>query len=353
MRSENQDLKSRINKLEHRSHDTMPMNQDEQLENYDFEQHCREIQAGNTELDKFVKDFDKRCDLVESYNHDLIERLDSCQQNVAKIRQKNEGFESQLTSLHQRLNNFGIQDNNMKDNETIHPQQLAQDDTNQNLLKTVKTDLADNMNTPKEQFHNKNDGCTIIEEALCKPCENQILLSTDEIQYGLFDVCDKYKVIVMKEKSKLILFDYQKQIDERPWGEFGRNNFATCIHWCSFLDCFLILYRFGLHTLSLKVNPTTSQIEFDCLTQIKSIRAYSLQFGRTDQNDKALELLRVITTSPNLPDYLFLNRGYRRLESVNTNSWKVMRGWSKQDLDYGNQDEIGLITCSYDGSYLA
>ncbi|CAF4193293.1 unnamed protein product, partial [Adineta steineri] len=48
MRSENQDLESRINKLDHRSHDTMPMNQDEQLENYDFEQHCREIQAGNT-----------------------------------------------------------------------------------------------------------------------------------------------------------------------------------------------------------------------------------------------------------------------------------------------------------------
>ncbi|CAF1032948.1 unnamed protein product [Adineta steineri] len=94
-------------------------------------------------------------------------------------------------------------------------------------------------------------------------------------------------------------------------------------------------------------------MEFDCFTQIKPIRAYSLQYGRMNQYDKALELLRFITTSPNLPDYLFLNRGYRRLESVNTNTWKVMRGWSKQDLDYGNQDRIGLITCSYDGSYLA
>ncbi|CAF3980583.1 unnamed protein product [Adineta steineri] len=170
MRSENQDLKSRINKLERRSHDTTPMNQDVQLEHYDFEQHCREIQAGNTNVDQLVKDFD---------------------------------------------------------------------------------------------------------------------------------------------------------------------------------------IRFGLHTLSLKVNPTTSQMEFDCLTQIHSIRAYSLKQEKTDQKNQTLELLRVITTSPNLPDYLFLNRGYRRLESVNTNTWKVMRGWSKQDLDYGNQDTIGLITCSYDGSYLA
>lgn len=204
-----------------------------------------------------------------------------------------------------------------------------------------------------EQLHNNTDGCTLVEETLCTPCENQIQLSTDEIQYGLFDVCDKYNVILLKENDKLKLFDYQKQIDERRWGELGHSNYVTCIHWCSFLDNFLILYRFALYTLSLKVNQETSQVEFGLLNHIQSIRVHSLKFDTTDRPCNALEILRSVTTSPNLPDYLFLNRGYRRVELVNTNSWKVKRGWSKQDLDYGERDEIRLITCSYDGSYLA
>ena len=204
-----------------------------------------------------------------------------------------------------------------------------------------------------EQFHNNNDDHSSIDEALCTPCENQILLSTDEIQYGLFDICDKYNVILMKEQDQLKLFDHQKQIDVRRWGQLERNNFATCIHWCSFLDSFLILYRFALYSLSLKKNQQTSQMEFDSLNHIKHVRVYSLKRDTTNRCNNAVELLRFITTSPNLHDYLFLNRGYRRIELINTNSWKLERGWSKQDLEYGERDEIRSITCSYDGSYLA
>jgi hypothetical protein len=94
-------------------------------------------------------------------------------------------------------------------------------------------------------------------------------------------------------------------------------------------------------------------MEFDCLTLIKSIRVYSLKYDTTNRSGKDVEILRFITTSPNLPDYLYLNRGYRRIELVNTNSWMALRGWSKQDLDYGERDEIRSIVCSYDGSYLA
>ncbi|CAF3304362.1 unnamed protein product, partial [Rotaria sp. Silwood2] len=89
----------------------------------------------------------------------------------------------------------------------------------------------------------------------------------------------------------------------------------------------------------MELNQTTSQIEFDSLTHIKPIRAY-LAYGTTNRSAKPVEILRCIATSPNLLDYLFLNRGYRRIELVNTNSWKALRGWSKQDLDYGERDEI-------------
>jgi hypothetical protein len=205
-----------------------------------------------------------------------------------------------------------------------------------------------------EPLHNDNDGCDLVEKALCTPCENKIVLSTDQVQYGLFDVCDKYNVILIKEDDKLKLFDHQKQIDERPWGELGRSNFATCIHWCSFLDTFLILYRFKLYTLSLKRNKETSEMEFDDLNQISSIRVYSLKYDTTNRTGgNATELLRFITTSPNIPGYLYLNRGYRRIELVNTNSWRFQRGWSKHDLDYGERDEIRSIKFSYDGTYLA
>jgi hypothetical protein len=193
----------------------------------------------------------------------------------------------------------------------------------------------------------------LIEETLCTPCENQISLATDQIQYGVFDICDKYNVILLKENDKLKLFNHQKEIGERPWGQCGLNNYATSIQWCSFLDCFLILYRFRLCTLSLKLNPKTSQIEFDELIPISSIRVYSLKRDTMNRTSNAEEILRFITTSPNLPGYLYLNRHYRRIELINTNSWKLQRGWSKHDLDYTDRDEIRTITCSHDGTYLA
>lgn len=204
-----------------------------------------------------------------------------------------------------------------------------------------------------EQLDNDNDGCDLIEKALCTPYESQILLSTDQVQYGLFDVCDKYGVILVKENDKLKLFNHRKQIDERPWGEDGHSNFATCIHWCSFLDIFLILYRFRLYTLSLKRSEKTSEMEFDSLKVISSIRVYSLKYDTTNRAGNATELLRFITTSSSLPGYLYLNRGYRRIELINTASWKFQRGWSKHDLDYDERDEIRSIKLSYEGTYLA
>lgn len=204
-----------------------------------------------------------------------------------------------------------------------------------------------------ENLHNDDDECDSVERALCTPSENQITLTTDEVQYGLFDVCDKYNVILMKEGDKLKLYDHRKKIDERPWGELGHKNFVTCIHWCSFLNTFLILYRFKLYTLSLKQNQQTLEVEFDCLNLISSIRVYSLKHDTTNRAGTGTEILRFITTSSNLPGYLYLNRGYRRLELVNTNSWRCQRGWSRLDLDYGERDEIRSIKLSYEATYLA
>ncbi|UJR16881.1 hypothetical protein I4U23_003779 [Adineta vaga] len=339
MKYENQNLKVQVENLQQQYDRSATQNG----HSHRFKQYSQGKQSEKSELEKFVKDFEERCDLVESNNQELTERLDSCQQT----------FESQLTNLQECMSNFKINDKNIQHNETILYPQPVEDAEHKSPLKGIKTYLSDDMSTSKEQCHEGKDSCALIEETLCAPCEKQIQLSTDEIQYGLFDVCDKHNLILMKEKDKLKLFDHQGQIDERPWGAFGNANFATCIHWCSFLDCFLILYRFGLHKLLLKLNLKTSQTKFDDITPIKSIRAYSLKHDTANRCNNTYDLLRFITTSPNLPGYLYLNRGYRRIELVNTNSWKMNRGWSKQDLNYSDRDEIRLITCSYDGSYLA
>jgi len=287
------------------------------------------IKPNVANIEQFTKDFEERFDLVETNSQTLTERLDSCQQSFAKMNMKTENFENQLINLQQRLNNFNMDEQPATENVfTYSPPTL-------------------------DQLQSDNDECDSIEKALCTPCEQQIFLSTAQVQYGLFDVCDKYNVILAKEDDKLKLFNHQKQIDERPWGEVGRNNYATCIHWCSFLDIFLILYRFKLYTLSLKRNSKTSELEFDDLKMVSSIRVYSLKHDTTQRAGNAVELLRFLTTSPGLSGYLYLNRGYRRIELVNTNSWRFQRGWSKFDLDYGERDEIRSIKLSYEGTYLA
>lgn len=204
-----------------------------------------------------------------------------------------------------------------------------------------------------EEFSSNADSCTLIEATLCTPYENQIQLPTDEIQHGTFDVCDKYKVILLSEDRKLKLFDTESQIDERPWTNIRDDGFITCIHWCSFLDNFLILSRYRLYTLSLKSNQQTSQVEISQLKPINAIRSHPSANARTGRSNDNREILRFITTSPSLRDYSFLNRAYRVIEQVNTNSWQVLRQWSKQELEYDERDEIRLITCSLDGSYLA
>jgi chromosome segregation ATPase len=147
--SHNRELESRINRFEHRSQHTETINQDVPRQIYNLEQHSPKMEPVNPDVDQLVKDFEERCDLVESNNQALTERLDTCQQNFFKMRLKNEGFENQLTSLQQRLNNFGMHDENIQYNQAIPTQQLTEDDLHQNLYMTVKTELTDNMNTPK------------------------------------------------------------------------------------------------------------------------------------------------------------------------------------------------------------
>ena len=204
-----------------------------------------------------------------------------------------------------------------------------------------------------EEPRNSTDGRTLIEETLCKHSESQIILSTDEIQHGTFDVCDKHNVILLCEDKKLKLFDSNRQIDERPWANIKEAGFVTCIHWCSFLDVFLVLYRYRLYTLSLRLNHETSQVELHRLTHIHPIRAYPSGNDTSAPRKNAREILRFITTSPSLSDYLILNRDYRLIEQVNTNSWQVLREWSRKDLGYDEHDDIRMITCSLDGSHLA
>ena len=91
----------------------------------------------------------------------------------------------------------------------------------------------------------------------------------------------------------------------------------------------------------------------DKLTHIHPIQAYFSGNVAGSRKNRPREIFRFITTSPSLPDYLFLNRAHYLIEQVNTNSWQVLREWSKQTLTYDEQDEIRLITCSQDGSYLA
>ncbi|CAF1684710.1 unnamed protein product [Adineta ricciae] len=93
-------------------------------------------------------------------------------------------------------------------------------------------------------------------------------------------------------------------------------------------------------------------MNFDELSHIKYIKVHPLKGDTPIRGNSFVELLRYITSSPNLPDYLYLNRGYRRIELINTSSWKIKRGWSKQDLNYDDQHELKLITLSFDGNCL-
>ena len=152
------------------------------------------IKPNVANIEQFTKDFEERFDLVETNSQTLTERLDSCQQSFAKMNMKTENFENQLINLQQRLNNFNMDEQPATENAfTYSPPTL-------------------------DQLQSDNDECDSIEKALCTPCEQQIFLSTAQVQYGLFDVCDKYNVILAKEDDKLKLFNHRKQIDERPWG---------------------------------------------------------------------------------------------------------------------------------------
>ena len=79
------------------------------------------------DLDQLAKDLDERCCVVESNNKELIERIDSCQQNFVKISHKNETIESQLVTIQQLLVNVEMHDKEMQDNETTVIQQHTED----------------------------------------------------------------------------------------------------------------------------------------------------------------------------------------------------------------------------------
>ena len=162
----NQELKSQTDKLqqqyeqmllridgfEHRLSHIETRNGDVPRHTHNSRQDSREIKRSDPNIDQITKDFDERFDLVESNSQALTERLDSCQQSFAKMNVKTESFENQMINLQQRLNNFEIHDTNMQQNETTPNQQLAEESTHQNSSTTVKTQLTDDMNTPKGTF---------------------------------------------------------------------------------------------------------------------------------------------------------------------------------------------------------
>ncbi|CAF0928451.1 unnamed protein product [Adineta steineri] len=304
MRSENQDLKSRINKLERRSHDTTPMNQD--LNTFLTQQIKRKPMESNDARSNKLSSYPSRKRRSSRESNSSLDRHEIRAETVDEgvdTLQLLHRLEAKNRELETHINNMYTEFKTMRSENQDLKSQV------QNLQQQYDRLISQNRQFQSRinKFEHRSHDSTSMNQDV--PPEN---------------------------------YDFEQHCREIQAGNTNVDQLVKDFD-----------IRFGLHTLSLKVNPTTSQMEFDCLTQIHSIRAYSLKQEKTDQKNQTLELLRVITTSPNLPDYLFLNRGYRRLESVNTNTWKVMRGWSKQDLDYGNQDTIGLITCSYDGSYLA
>ncbi|CAF3879291.1 unnamed protein product [Rotaria magnacalcarata] len=214
---------------------------------------------------------------------------------------------------------------------------------------------------PKPDFiRNSSDIRISIERTLCTAYENQILLSSHDVQFGVFDVCNKYNVILLLEQNKLKLFNNQKRIDMLPGFDDKDIGFISCIHWCSFLDKFLILCNYRLYTLSLKLDKETSLVKLGRLAHINQIRAYhdkkfALEASSrgTQQATHIQERLRFITISPSPDHYLFLNYAYHTVEQWNMNSWQVLRKWPITDIGYNEKDEVRLITCSNDGTYLA
>ncbi|CAF3524815.1 unnamed protein product [Rotaria socialis] len=214
---------------------------------------------------------------------------------------------------------------------------------------------------PKPDFiRNSSDSRISIERTLCTAYENQILLSSHDIRFGVFDVCNKYNVILLLEQNKLKLFDNQGQMDMITGFNNKKIGFISCIHWCSFLDKFLILCNYRLYTLSLKRDKETSLVKLGRYTHMNQISAYhgknfalEASSRRTQQATHTQERLRFITISPSPDHYLFLNYAYHTIEQWNMNSWQVLRQWPITDMGYNEEDEVRLITCSNDGTYLA
>lgn len=182
-----------------------------------------------------------------------------------------------------------------------------------------------------------------IQTILSAPHVYTILLETDEIQYGRMTVCQQHNLILLHESEKLKLYDDHVQIDEMEFSFRKRKGVSTIV-WCESIEMFLILTWYNLYTLPLVTseNGNGSSFALGNLVMVASIRSVDTQKGNR---------LRFITLNGNR--HLFLNRGYHTIEHWSTQQWKQLRIWSKQQLNYTDNSEIKLITCSRSGEHMA
>ena len=138
-KSQHEQVLSRIDVFERRLSRIETMNQDVPRHINNPKQNSRGIKPTDASIDQLTQDFEERFELVESNSQTITERLDSCQQNFAKMSVKTETFENQLGNLQQRLNNFEMHDTNMQGNETILTQQHVEENMYQNPSTIEKT----------------------------------------------------------------------------------------------------------------------------------------------------------------------------------------------------------------------
>lgn len=176
--------------------------------------------------------------------------------------------------------------------------------------------------------------------------ECEIPLDTDDIQYGQFDVCSRYRLILLCEKSKLKLYNKSGQLDSKEWGSGFGHGFLKSIFWCESQSLFFILSTCRLYTLSIMKVEEGKQTKY----LIGDLVIIS-QVVANEPCEATDNYMRYITISEK-SQHLFLNRAYRCIELWDIKTWKCLEKWPKRTLGYGENDEIRLIDCSEDGSYI-
>jgi hypothetical protein len=186
-----------------------------------------------------------------------------------------------------------------------------------------------------------------IVRALNHRHECEIPLDRIDIQYGQFGVCCCYPLILLCGSLELKLYDKSKQVDKQLWKSGYGHGFPRSIVWCESRCQFFILSTCRLYSLSIKKVEEENKIKFTLgdliiIDQVIAEHPWNI-------SNNYLRYITIIEKS----QHLFLNRAYRDIELWSIETWKLLRKWPKRALGYGDGDEIRLISCSQDGSYLA